>query len=463
MKPCRHRVEVMLLLAGCACGLVLLTGCQTAEPRAARKSLTAGELKAIQAGQKSVVLFRLTSTGTRDQESLEHLKDVRWSIWNVSDWQNRQLLVKPRDSARSLYWRVPSKELGRAGWRYLVLDPGRYFIKVRPDEGMAVAFPVYHVSIPPGPKPVYAGSFRFVPPKAVAQASDSEPVAYPHAELEPEFECEGLSDESDAAQAAGKAWLLPLGPVVTSLAVSNDLATALQPYSGRRISTIEATNRPLHATKYVGHKAGVIVGAPLALGGLLLLSVAGVEPEFAVGGVGLLAAAVTVAYAGNLTAGSISRMNWSPHEKALKQEVMDFNLARHLTNSMLAALSGTNAIGSNETNAAAGFVVHLDVYRTGLEPENYLAMNYAFEVQVYLSVAEAASNTVIWEHGYVCGSKGLSRELVPFATMIRISDQASPLHAYKGQPGQQRMQRELEEAAARLSATLTDRFKAAGF
>jgi hypothetical protein len=443
----------------------LLTGCQTTEQRAVKKSLTSRELKAIQAGQKSVVLFRLTSTETRDQESLDYLKAVRWNIWNVSDWQNRQLLVKPKDSSRSLDWRVPSEELGRAGWRYLVLEPGRYFIKVKPDEGMAVAFPVYHVSIPPGPRPVYAGSFRFVPPEAVPRVSDGKPETHPGFEFEsePEFKFEGIFDERDLAQEAGKAWLLSLGRVVTSLAASNDLATALWPYSACRILTIEATNRPLHATKYVGHKAGVIVGAPLALTGLLLLSVGDVDPVFAVGGIGLLAAGVTVAYVGDLTVGSISRMNWAHHEAALKQEIMDFNLARHLTNSLLPTLSGTNSIGFNETNAAAGFVVRLDVYRTGLEPENYLAWNYTFEVQVYLSVMETASSTVIWEHGYVYCNKDLKREIVPFATFVKTADKASSLKAYKGQPGRQRVQKELEEAARRLSAKMADHFKAAGF
>jgi hypothetical protein len=156
-------------------------------------------------------------------------------------------------------------------------------------------------------------------------------------------------------------------------------------------------------------------------------------------------------------------MTWSSHEVALKQEITDFNLARHLTNSLLSALSGTNSIGSNETNAAAGFALHLDVYRTGLEPENYLALNYAFEVQVHLAVTETASNTLIWERGYVYCGKGLVREFVPFATIIMSADKTSPLSKYKGQPGRQRMRKELEEAAARLGAAIADCFKAAGF
>jgi len=457
MKPRGCRIGGLLLLLLSACIVVLLTGCQTTVQTAVKRSLTSEEVQAIQTGQKSVVLFRLTSTEGKDQESLDHLMDVRWNIWNVNNWQDRQLLVKPKDSAPSLYWRVPSEELGRAGWRYLVLVPGRYFMKVRPDEGMAETFPVYHVSVPPRPGPVYAGSFRFMPTNAIFRVSRGMPKTYPG------FEFIGMSDESIAAREVGTNLPSSLGSVTTSLAVPNDLATALQPYSGRRILSVEATNRPVHATKYVGHKAGVIVGAPFAFSGALLLCVGDVDPVFAVGGVALLAAAVPVAYLGDATFGSISRMNWKPHQAALNETINEFNLARHLTNSLQQALSGTHSIGLNETNAGAGFVVCLDVYRIGLEPTEYLALDYTFEVEVYLSITEAASNTVIWEHGYVYCHAGLKRKKVPFATFVKNADKASSLKTYQGQPGRQQVQEQLEETATRLSAEMAADLKAAGF
>jgi len=120
MKPHNRRTDGLFLLLMCFCGAVLLTGCRTTVQQAVKRSLTPEEVQAIQAGQKSVVLFRLTTTEATNQESLEYLtKEVRWNIWDVNDWQNRQLLTKPEDSAPSLYWRVPSGESGRAGWRYL--------------------------------------------------------------------------------------------------------------------------------------------------------------------------------------------------------------------------------------------------------------------------------------------------------------------------------------------------------
>jgi hypothetical protein len=453
----------------------LLTGCQTTVQRVVKRSLTPEEIQAIQAGQKSVVLVRLTATETRDQESLSHIMDVRWNIWNVNDWQNRQLLVKPEDSAPSLSWRVPSEELGRAGWRYLVLDPGRYFMKVVPDEGMAETLPVYHVSIPQGPKLVYVGSFYFVPTNEISCFSQGKKKTYSG------FEFEGMSDESNAAQKAGRVGLPSFGSVTTSLAVMNDLAAALQPYSGRRILSVETTNRPMHATKYVGHKAAAITAAPFAITGMLILSLAGDDDDeqyygekdkdddvagraaIACCGLVLVAAAVPIAIIGDATFGSIARMNWSSHEAALRQEIVDFNLAGRLTNSLLSALSSTNATLLNETNGSASQVVHVDVYRIGLEPMGYFSFDYTFEIQVYLSVTEAASNTVIWEHGYVYCNKDLKRKSVPFATFVQNAERESSLKAYKGRPGRERVRDELEDAGCRLSEEMVAHFKAAGF
>jgi hypothetical protein len=473
---CRLRGTFLLLLA--AGGTILLTGCQTTVQQAVKKSLTPEEIKAIEAGRKSVVLVRVTSTEARDQESLGHTMDVRWNIWNVSDWQDRQLLVKPEDSAPSLFWRVPSEELGKAGWRYLVLEPGRYFMKVRPDEGVVASFPVYHVSIPPGPRPVYVGSFRFVPTNAISRVSHGKEKTYPG------FAFKGLSDETGEAREAGKNLSVPPSRVITRLAVPDDLAAALPSYAGQRILAVEITNRLPHVTKYVGHKAGTLVGAPFALTGAFLISLAvcddnddddiyyyqdqkhdnlAVDMSLFCGGLIFIAAAVPIAYLGDATVGSISRMNWKPHEAAMSEKIMDFNLARHLTNSLLAALSGTNSTASNETNKGAGLVVHVDVYRAGLEPENYLAWNYTFEIQVYLSVTEVGSDAVLWEHGYVYCHSALKRKNVPFATLVKNADKASPLKTYKGQPGRNRVQEQLEDAATRLGDEIAAHFKAAGF
>jgi hypothetical protein len=469
MQPSRRRFRGLLLLILWASGAVLLTGCQTA----GKRSLTPEEIKAVEAGQKSVVLVRLTSTEAKDRESLEYLRHVRWNIWNVNDWQNRQFLTRAEDSAADLFWRVPSEESGRAGWRYLVLEPGRYFMEVKPDEGWAKTFPVYHVSIPPGPGPVYVGSFRFTPANSITRLVQGRRKEYPGVEFA------GAEDESRMAREAATNLSSSLGSIVTRLAITNDLATVLQSSADQKVLVVEATNRPPHATRYVSHK-GAIIAAPLAVAGMALIWLANGDDDddygdpndksgntgklvlLGTGGL-LLLAAVPVAALGEVIVGPIVQANWAPHEAALKQAITNFNLAQHLTNSLQQALSGTNPAGLNETNTGTSLVVHVDVYRIGLEPTTYSGWDYDFEIEVYLSVTEAASSAVLWEHGYLYCSREVKKKKVPFATLVVYDRATQSLKVYKDEPGLRLLHEELEDAATRLSDEMATHLKAAGF
>lgn len=80
-----------------------------------------------------------------------------------------------------------------------------------------------------------------------------------------------------------------------------------------------------------------------------------------------------------------------------------------------------------------------------------------------MSVTEAASNTLIWEHGYVYCHRETKKKNVPFATHVKYSREASSLKAYKVEPGWCLLQEELEDAATRLGEAMAADLKAAGF
>src|SRR6185369_9833216 len=238
---CANRSLFFSLFIG---GAALLAGCRTAAKQSVVRPLSAPEIQSIQSGSNTAVLFRLTSTENQ-QEFSETLDDVKWNIWDVTDWQHCRRLGN-RDGSAKTRWRVPSMDLGRAGWRYLILKPGQYFIEPRPVDADG-PLPVYLLSVPCGSPIVYAGSFPFVSTNTFLQQGQAHRF----------YESHGIRDELDAAREAG-AVLSPLATgVMSALAASNDLATVLGPYSARTISSIETINHPPHATRYVGRRAAI--------------------------------------------------------------------------------------------------------------------------------------------------------------------------------------------------------------
>jgi hypothetical protein len=458
--------------------LALLTGCEMVHPDAT-KPLADKDVRAVQTGRKSLVLFRLTTTEARTNESLELTGSVRWNIWRIDDWQHPKPIADSDYNANApdLHWRIPSVPLGRAGWRYLPLKPGSYLMQVIPDDGYALPYPTYRVSIRKGHPLVYAGSFRFSPGQTFKPTFLDQPKIVSYLP-------EGVVDERELVPDVASAMPTRPADFITCLPVQNDLWKVPDQFHGRRIIAITASERPPYATEGVGASAATIAGAPLAVPGAFLLDASEGDDKddssdddqgAALTGLGLLIASVPLAKVGDATFGESQRKAWAPHEAALKEELAHINLAQNLTNS-LSRLAGTHSSGWTETNAAADLTLAMEVYRCGLKRVGY---KYAVEIAVRVSVQNAASRDVLWENGFVysCwapqtknvvlypydidGTPGSER--VPFEIPLKARSTTYSLDEFKNQAGRDLFRVELEKGIARLSEGIGDYFERVGF
>lgn len=461
MKTILHTVVAMAVF-------VLLTGCRTATPKMAKGPLTPDEIKSVQAGKKTIVLFRLTNIEDGTQETTDYLDRVRWNIWNVGDWKKFHRVAGP--SAKSTpYWRLPAEISRQTGWRYLVLEPGRYFVEARPADDKAHPFPVYHLSVPEGAKVVYAGSFPF--------------TFTNEANLPTRFISAGVRDETAAARDIMKSLQPSLGDVTPCLAVPNDLAAVLPPRSHPTIAMTGTINYPPHRTRYVGRKAGAIAAGPFIIAGVALIALeenshdnntiyqTPTEEENAAfgdlmivfGGLTLMMTSVPMAVVGDATAGSIIRQTWKPHEAELERELARFDLAGQLTNSVLQQLATNGPAAFNSTNTGPTLVLRVGAYRMGLEPTDILGWNYWMDTAAYLAVIDPASNQVIWEHGYVFGHEKHEKGINPFTTFIAYGGDTLSLGDYKGKEGLHRVDIQLDDAVSQISKKMAADLRAAGF
>jgi len=491
----RSRVLRFVLSGGLAATAVILAGCRTTPPpNLGRGPLTPQEISDIQMGKKAVVLFRLTTTENGTQESLDFQRKVRWRTWRIGGWQRFHYLTDGSKSTPS-EWRTPPAANRNDGWRYLVLPPGGYFIEPRPAVAHDNPYPLYHLSVPEGHKIVYAGSFLFT-------ASNGTGLYIPG----------GVHDDSAAAQAIAKGLVPSVDEVTAAIATPNDLAVAVKPYAGRKLTVMATTNYPMDPTPDVGRKAGVLLAAPVAVTGIALLGLAIwtadtaddddtvatdydydtknpktnktvhhhvsadddkdglIVMELLAGGVGftLIGAAFPIEEVGDLTFGGIVRRTWKPHEAAIRQDIKRFDQAGHLATA-LPQLLATNGIDPSHPMVAAvsetptNLVVQVGTCHSGLQPEDFFGWKYMFKTSAYLSVIDPVSHQVIWEHGYLYANLSGSPGQSSYVTVVSSRQKSYSLGAYKGAAGEKLLQQKLEAADRRLSEAMAADLKAAGF
>gem|GEM_PF-3646587 len=474
-----------------------MAGCRTAPPpNLGHGPLTPQEVSDIVGGKKTVVLFRLTTIADETQEALDYQQKIRWKIWQVGDWQRFHGLTDGTARTPS-EWRTPPAATHHDGWRYVVLEPGRYFIQPRPANAVGDPYPIYHLSVPPGQKVVYAGSFPF--------------TASPSGNKQQTYDSGGVRDETGAAREIVRG-LVSADEVKTVIVIPNDLAVAVGPYSRKNFEIFASTNYPMGPTKDVGRKAGVILAAPVAISGLALLGLAYVTldtgndddiPDYtssrttkkskggkpkstadgvkdteallavdllAAGvGITLVAAAFPVAEIGDLTLGGVVRYTWKPHKEALRHEIRRFDLAGHLTNSLSQALASEGVNPDLAVQPATNSVPRTNlVGRVGtfgccLYPNDFFGWKYRFRTAAYLSLVDPDSHQVIWEHGYMYGDAEHRRGAPPFITFVLGSQKPRSLGAYKGAAGMNLIRQRLEAADKRLSDAMAADLKDAGF
>jgi hypothetical protein len=429
--------------------------------------LTSSEADLIREGVKSLVLFRVTVTEGRTNESIAfNAQPVLWNIWEVSDWDKPRRPNATDLPYKQLHWRIPSTSAGRSGWRYLVLDPGSYFMRIVPEEGAVPKYEVYRFRVQRGQPVVYAGSFHY---------RKAERGIWEH-ELE-------VLDETMEVQPVVREVLPRIQPIVSTIARPQQLESALAAYTNRCIVSWETSAARPARTPNVGDKAGFMATAPLMLPAIALYDdVEDSDEEESVRAqiLGLMCHVVAVPFRifWDATLGTTVRASWSPHEKALQREFVRFNMPTHLTNSIRRQLS-TNSITSETTTSSSGLAVHIRVRKLGLQPSGW---NYALKVAVLVSVFDATSRQLIWEGSFahvwsdsfersknwVVDAYEISTQYkyvnpsVPFQSYTLASSARLPLKDFKNKRGLKRLEVELQKASEALSDRIVSEFQAAG-
>ncbi|MFQ5784653.1 MAG: hypothetical protein ACE5H8_07490 [Alphaproteobacteria bacterium] len=205
-------LAVAVLLCGCATSLS--TGGPTAEQR-----------RAIESQKAAIVLLRITAAMNGKVMSLTGSTDEPWHCLRV---QAVELGATATEAPLVTENRVPTSELGKVGWRYLVLPPGSYRLLIgsplTPCGGLGPGGynvyvrswwrtrdgsnrpPGFWLNVPRGQSFLYAGSLH------ITCSNDWEASAA--------TACSGDLDVADGTDAAGEiagAHFSEYGPLTTSL------------------------------------------------------------------------------------------------------------------------------------------------------------------------------------------------------------------------------------------------------
>jgi hypothetical protein len=119
--------------------------------------LRGGEQEVVTMKKSSIVLLRLVAT--HDGKPMEFLNkwNSMWS-WPVRLMTNFVVLVESIDTGDQVREiRAPTPEAEKEGWVYLLLEPGRYYLRVQPWRNDPVSGRFF-LSVPVAGTVVYAGS-----------------------------------------------------------------------------------------------------------------------------------------------------------------------------------------------------------------------------------------------------------------------------------------------------------------
>jgi len=470
-----YRVPLLTLAV-----LAMLAGCATTPVNRVPGQV---ETAAIRAGQKTIVLFRTTTTESRDMEAYEHLDSVQWDMWRLDTWEKPESVSLDLNTfwRTASVWRVPSKLRGREGWRYLVLKPGTYFVRVVPEEAShesldyermqreayLAKFPAYHISIPDSQTVVYAGSFHFERHEQVRR--DWIGLKTKNVSFEP---CT-VQEETDLARQVGKEAFNAIGDVMSAVAVPyHDLRAAVSKLSDRGIVRVEAEDGLAFVMEDVGKKAAATAAAPLAVPGAFLIETADYREDFendddldaelaaTAAGMVLMVAAVPFGVAADKTFGEAARKAWAPHENALRGLVSNYHLHEQLAESLRKRLSTRQ---TNRLTNEPSLVVQLRPYRLFLRRTH--KNQFALETAIHVRLLDADSRTVIWQNGFVCSDWGRVKHrfsCAPYETPTKYASSSHALEEYKWEAGLLLLRTEMDKAVNAFAEEIAQRLKEGG-
>jgi len=464
----------------CLCTVVLLSGCAVSKPG---KSDT----RAILDGSKSLVLFRVTSVERGASAAPKPLKPTI-NIWDVhQSFSNKW----DRETCRLLD-RSFSKDAATNGWRYLVLSPGTYFLQFDDDghgrynpsgrsivsrrneevafdqgagtnAGVCYAFDrhprttAFALHVPAGTPVVYAGSFQAT--NWIEEVPDWPPGFYVNRKI---AHLGDPHDEGNLAKQIVSEGMPELGEAHSVIATPFDYPPT--PVAAAQMD-IHPTNASGYSTSGVGTKPAAWAAAPLAFGGLAILSANDYDDDSnsSEDGAGMLAgAALTLAAAAiyegvDATVGHAIRKKWAPHEAALVKEFQSFGLEQQLAQSVNAHM--TNAA----SEAGNGYSLQVQPYRSCLRETR--PGKYALELAVCVKLIEANSSNVIWENFLVHSDRNKAMKTTgnflqfPFETLLASTSHARPLKQYTGEAGVQNFHDDLVKAVDGVATEIAARLK----
>lgn len=119
--------------------------------------LRSGEQEVVTMKQSSIVLLRLVAT--HDGKPMEFLNKWNsmksWSVYMMTSFVVLVENIDTGDQVKEI--RAPTPEAEKEGWVYLLLEPGRYYLRVQPWHNDPVSGRFF-LSVPVAGTVVYAGS-----------------------------------------------------------------------------------------------------------------------------------------------------------------------------------------------------------------------------------------------------------------------------------------------------------------
>lgn len=458
------------------CYAVLLSGCVTTQDAAQ------ADLSAVQAGRKSVVLFRVTAEIERGDKRVHHGIPFEATLAAMDHGG----MVKYWDSENDYFDKIsPSSGPGREGWRCLILDPGTYQFKITAGDQFAKGDSLPYCLIVPAGKPVvYAGSFDFDEVPSTLGAWKKFITSSPNNVLLPR----GVSNEWHGAQTVAAASLGQSGGVTPSLpVVYGELSEMAVNFTNHQISKVEPGGKASLSSGDVGAGANRSVAGPIAgpllVAGFVSIAAADADKDQNVlesrrdvrddfvttmAGVAAILVAAPIVIAVDKTFGEAARKKWAPYEAQLKAELDQFNLEQRLAceagDRLSSALPGGG--GTNHIAGGPDLVVQIEPYRVQLR-ETRRKM-FALEIAVQVKLVDAGSMSVLWTHDYVYTDARQARAasdflITPFETLIDAQSPPHHLEDYEQPAGVVLFHHELDDAVQVIGGDVAGRFKGAGF
>jgi hypothetical protein len=469
---------INIFIGGC---LVLLAGCTIV------RHTPAAQLNAFKPTNKSIVVFRVSATTDYLGITNPMAQSFVARIGRMDDHE----VVDSIFSGDDLAWHRLGKIPGSLGWGYVELDPGLYYLQIKPAFtdviGKIDPYPdhSYFLRVPPGNPVVYAGSFGYA-------ITDVKPGHWKLRRflgtMHVHYEDLGITNEMDEArQAVGDSWAGVIEPIFP-LDYDN-LSVATGSLTNRQIAEIEFARGVTMTNTDVGKDANAMAGpivVPLLAIGFMSVAAADVgepiygetareqrqdaEADFAAVVVGLTAIAVagTVVYAVDKTFGDDARKKWAPYATALTNEFTTFNLPQQLVNETGNRLSVVHPPNenTNQVIAGPGLVIQIQPYRVLLRETRH--RKFVLEIAARVALIDPDLEVPLWQHDYVYSDAEAARSnphFLPakYETLINAQSKPHSLEDYENASGGQLLHEQLTDAVAAISRDVAGRFHDAGF